>query len=96
LLEGPINHRQTKGFADGPAISDKLGKACTSRMINDCLQEIFEDLFEDPPSLFPATTPDKKELRKRFQMLCTLRKTSDTPAIEMRNPKMILMWLLIG
>jgi hypothetical protein len=64
-LECLIN--QVKGFVDGPvAISVELGKAYTSRAIDDCLNKILKDLFMDQPSLFPANIPDEEDLRKRF------------------------------
>jgi NADH:ubiquinone oxidoreductase subunit C len=75
---------QVKGVVNGPAISVELGKAYTSRAINDCLNTILEDLFMDQPSLFLADIPDKEELRKRFQAFCTLRRISDTQAIKMK------------
>ena len=86
-LKRLINHKRLNHFVAGPAISDEKGNVYSSRAIDDCFHEILEELFEDKPGLFPANISDKEELRKRFQAFRTLRRTSDSQAIEMKVSK---------
>ena len=76
--------KQTQGYVDGPAISDMSGKVLTHRALNDSLLEVLEDLSDTHRELFPASIPDKEMLRKRVQVYRTLRRTSDTRALEQK------------
>jgi hypothetical protein len=86
-LERLITHKQVKGFVDGPAISDEAGRAYSSRAIDDSLHEVLEDLFEEKRTLFPDHIEGREDLRKSYQAFRTLRRTSDTRAIELKVDK---------
>jgi hypothetical protein len=76
--------KRTQGYEDGPAISDERGRVLSHRALNDSLLEVLEDLFDSDRDLFPASIPDKETLRKRIQVYRTLRRTSDTRALEQK------------
>jgi hypothetical protein len=48
------------------------------------LHEILEELFESDRQLFPPTIKDLDTLLKSYQAFLTLRRTSDTRALEMK------------
>jgi hypothetical protein len=79
-----MNLKRTQGYKDGPAISDVRGKVLSHRALNDSLLKVLEDLFDSDRDLFPASIPDKETLRKRIQVCRTLRRTSDTRALEQK------------
>jgi hypothetical protein len=76
--------KRAQGFIDGPAISDVFGKVLSHRSLNDSLLEVLEELFDTHRELFAASIPDKETLRKRVQVYRTLRRTSDTRALEQK------------
>ncbi len=49
--------------------------------MNDSLLDVLEELFDSHCELFPPSIPDK-EMRMRVQVYRTLRRTSDTRALE--------------
>jgi hypothetical protein len=71
----------------GPAISDGAGVIFSSRAMDDTLHEVLEDLFITKRNLFPATIEDVKELRKRYQVFRSFRRSSDTRAIDQQVAK---------
>jgi hypothetical protein len=82
-LERLMAFKTTKGFADGPAVSDVGGRAYSTKDMTDSLLEILEDLFESDRGLFPADITSKEIMRERYQAFRTFRRTSDTRAAEM-------------
>jgi hypothetical protein len=79
-----MEFKRNQGYHDGPAISDISGRVLSHRALNDSLLEVLEDLFDTHRELFPASIPDKETLRKRVQVYRTLRRTSDTRALEQK------------
>jgi hypothetical protein len=75
-----VASKRRNGFEDGPAISDKKGEAYSPQAIDGCLHKIFEDLFDEKPTLFPQNIRDKMESKKRFQAFGTF----DVPQILRR------------
>ena len=86
-LEQLIVEKEKYGLFDGPAISNEKGRVLSTHCINGCLLDILEELFDTTPGLFPADVTSKDELSKHYQVFRTLRKTSDTQAIEMKVSK---------
>jgi hypothetical protein len=86
-VERLMTFKASQGFTTGPAISDLRGRILSHRSLNDSLLEILEDLFESHREIFPASISDRETLRKRVQVYRTLRRTSDTRAIEMKVSK---------
>jgi hypothetical protein len=76
--------KQTQGYEDGPAISDERERVLSHRALNDSLLEVLEDLFDSDREVFSTWIPDKETLRKRIQVYRTLRRTSDTRALEQK------------
>jgi hypothetical protein len=79
-----VAYKQTKKTMDGPAITDENGRPMTCRDIDDMMHEILEELFESDRSLFPPSIKDLETLRSAYQAFRTLRRTSDTRALEMK------------
>jgi hypothetical protein len=79
-----IDFKRTRGFVNGPAISDLSGHVFTHRALNDSLLEVLEELFDSHRELFPPSIPDKGTLRQRVQVYRTLRRTSDTRALNQK------------
>jgi hypothetical protein len=82
-----ITFKARQGFTAGPAISDLHGRILSHRSLNDSLLDILEDLFDTHRELFPSSVADKETLRKRVQVYRTLRRTSDTRAIDKKVGK---------
>jgi hypothetical protein len=68
---------------DGPAISDVSGHLYKTRDIDDCFQEVLEDLFATQHHLFPNHISNIQMIRERYQVFQTYRKTSDSRALAM-------------
>ena len=86
-IERLMNLKASQGFVTGPAISDMRGRILSHRSLNDSLLEILDDLFDSHRELFPASISDRETLRKRVQVYRTLRRTSNTRAIDKKVPK---------
>ncbi len=82
VLKRLLDFKRSVGQVNGPAISDLKGKILDSRALNDAFLEILEDLFESARDLFPSSIGDIETLRKRIHVFRTLRRTSDSIAIE--------------
>jgi hypothetical protein len=78
-----IEFKARNGFTSGPAISDFSGYIYDTSDMTDALIEVLEDVFENHRDLFPASITDKEMLRKKYQAFRTLRRTSDTRALEL-------------
>jgi hypothetical protein len=83
-LKRLMDFKRAQGFIDGPAISDLRGNILSHRSLNEGVLELLEELFETHQELFPASIVDKEVLRKRVQVYQTLRRTSDTRALEQK------------
>jgi hypothetical protein len=79
-----MDFKKSQGHTGGPAISDLGGRVLSHLALNDSLLEVLEDLFDTHRELFPASILDKETLRKRVQVYRTLRRTSDTQALEQK------------
>jgi hypothetical protein len=79
-----IEFKRTRGCVVGPAISDLAGNVLSHRALNDSLLEILEELFDNHREMFPPSVADKETLRMRVQVYRTLRRTSDTRALEQK------------
>jgi hypothetical protein len=74
-------------LTDGPAISKENGHFFSSRAIDESMLEVLEELFASNQSPFPMKIESIQDLRKAYQVFRTLRRTSDTRALEMRVSK---------
>jgi hypothetical protein len=81
-LKRLLEFKRSRGHTDGPAISDLHGRVFSHRVMNDALLELLEELFDSHRELFPPSISSKEILRQRVQVYRTLRRTSDTRAIE--------------
>jgi hypothetical protein len=86
-LKRLLDLKSTQGFMDGPAISKENGLLFSSRAVDDALLEVLEELFISNRELFPTKMETLEDLRKSYQVFRTLRRTSDTQALEMRVSK---------
>jgi hypothetical protein len=84
-LKRLMDFKARKGFKTGPAISDLQGQVFEPKALNDALLKILEDLFDYHRELFPALISTSKEmLLQKYQAFWTLRRTSDTRALEVK------------
>jgi hypothetical protein len=79
--------KANKGVIHGPAISKENGNLFSSRAMDDSLLEGLEDLFGSNQDLFPTKFVTTQDLQKSYQVFRTLRRTSDTQALEMQVNK---------
>jgi hypothetical protein len=82
-----MTFKARQGFTRGPAILDLHGRILSHRSLNDSLLDTLEDLFHTHRELFPSSIADKETLGKRAQVYRTLRRTSDTRAIDKKVGK---------
>jgi hypothetical protein len=82
-----IDLKATQGLTDGPEILKENGYLFLSRAIDDSMLETLEELFETHQDLFRTNIKSSQDLRKSYQVFCTLRRTSDTQALEMKVSK---------
>jgi len=79
-----INEKEKFGMRTGPAISDSKGQPFSSNEMNDMLQEALTLIFEEDRSLFPPNVFSTDLIRQHYQVFRSLRRSSDTRAIEMK------------
>jgi hypothetical protein len=77
-----IELKQSQGFIDGPAISDTRGRVFSTKTLDDALVEVLEEVYDTNPEMFPPDISNKESLPKHYQVFRSLRRTSDTRAIE--------------
>jgi hypothetical protein len=80
-LERLVDLKESQGFKDGPAISDVSGQLYKTRDIDNCFQEVLEDLFTTQDELFPNHILSGQMIRERYQVFRTYRKLSDSRAL---------------
>jgi hypothetical protein len=72
-----MTHKTVLGFADGPAISDSLGRAYTTKdIMSDSFLDVLGDLFDTDRVLFPLDITSKGLMRERYQAFLSFRRTS--------------------
>jgi hypothetical protein len=86
-VERLMTFKSSQGLRTGPAISNLRGRILSHRSLNDSLLEILEELFDSHRELFPASITERETLRKRVQVYRTLRRTSDTRALDKKVSK---------
>jgi hypothetical protein len=84
LVARLIEFKRSHGLVDGPTILDISGNVLSHKALNDSLLEVLEELFDSHRELFLPSIPDKETLRQRVQVYHTLRRTSDTCALNQK------------
>jgi len=79
-----MEEKRKRGFVIGPAIYDCKGNVLNSATINDMLHELLIEIFENEQKLFPANILTKETILDKYQCFRSLRRGSDTRAIEKR------------
>ena len=69
---------------EGPAITNDEGVLYTTNEIDQILQDILEEWYDEDPSLFPQDIKSSSDIIKSYHCFRLLRRASDTPALEMR------------
>jgi hypothetical protein len=83
-LERLIQLKESQGFRDGPAISDVTGQLYKTGDIDDCFQEVLEDLYSTQHELFPTHILTLQMIRReRYEVFRTYIKSSDLRALAM-------------
>ena len=81
-LERLVRFKRSRGHFEGPAISKLDGKALSAREIDDLLHTVLEELLQTSRHLFPPNICTSEDVRKNYAAFRTLRRTSDTRALE--------------
>ena len=79
-----IQEKEDAGFVEGPAISNYYGVLFTTNEIDQILQEILEEWYDEDPSLFPPDIKSSSDILESYHCFRLLRRASDTRALEMR------------
>ena len=79
-----MKEKEELGFVDGPAIADSKGVLLSTNEIDQMLQELLEELYLEDPSLFPPDIKSTADVVGSYHCFRSLRRASDTRAIEMR------------
>ena len=79
-----IQEKEDAGFLEGPGISNFNGELYTTNEIDQILQEILEEWYEEDPSLFPPDIRSSSDILESYHCFRSLRRASDTRALEMR------------
>ena len=79
-----MEEKEKLGITNGPAISDRKGTSLTSTEIDQMLQEILEELYQEDTSLFPPDIKSEADIVGSYHCFRSLRRASDTRAIEMK------------
>jgi len=87
ILERLIVTKRSLGFSQGPAISDFQGNVLSTTILNDCLQDLLCEIFDDKNALFPGSITSKEMIRERYQCFRSFRRASDTRALETKVDK---------
>ena len=77
-----IQEKEKHGLVSGPAISNKKGFLLSSRDIDNLFHELLFDIFETNRKLFPPTIATNEDIVDNYKCNRSLRRTSDTRAIE--------------
>jgi hypothetical protein len=76
-----IQHHRVQNRHDGPAITDFNGKVMSTKVLDDHLVEILEELHEENPKWLPISIQTKDDIGSSFQVFQILRRSSDTRAL---------------
>jgi hypothetical protein len=82
-----INEHSKRQRTHGPAISDWEGSVLSTKVLDEQLVELLEEIFDDTPKLFPTSIQNKDEIHPSYQVFRSLRRSSDTRAIEQNVSK---------
>jgi hypothetical protein len=83
-----ITQKESSRQITGPAISHANGNIVTTGFLDFKLALILEEIFDSAPEMFPVTLRNNKdELGNVYQVFRTLRRSSDTRAIEQNVTK---------
>ena len=77
-----MEEKEKYGLISGPAISNKKGFLLYSRDIDYLFHELLHEIFEMDRRLFPPTISSKEDISENYKCNRSLRRTSDTRAIE--------------
>ena len=79
-----LEEKEVLGFINGPVIADSNGLLLSTNDIDQMLQEILEELYQEDPSIFPPDIKNTADVIGSYHCFCSLRRASDTRALEMR------------
>lgn len=92
IVQRLIRHKKLFNLVSGPAIADHKGKTMTTRIIDELLHSILEDLFLEDSQLFTldirtkATNKEKdlsELIHNYYSCFRTFRRSSNSRALEM-------------
>jgi len=87
ILKRLIEVKRDLGFSQGPAISDIHGNLLSTTILNERLQDLLSNIFDEQSSLFPGNMTSKELIKERYQCYRSFRRASDTRALEMKVAK---------
>jgi len=84
ILERLIEEKRRRGCIIGPGISDVRGTVWNSFIVNEMMHELLMEIFKSDRNLFPVNIMNKEKIREKYQCFRSLRRGSDTRAIEQK------------
>ena len=82
LLFRLLEEKGRYGLRRGPAISNTAGKLLTAKEIDERLQDILVEVYDENSKLFPVSIDTKDKIFTHYQCFRTFRRTSNTRATE--------------
>ena len=79
-----IGEKEKLGSINGPAISDEKGTMLNATEMDQRLQDVLEEIYQEDAALFPPDIRSTSDIVGAYHCFRSLRRASDTRAIEMR------------
>ena len=82
-----INLKASQGFYRGPAISDVYGDVLPSKLLDEMLCKVLEEIFNEDKKIFLEHIKSEDDIRNAYHCFRSFRRGSDTRALEMNLGK---------
>ena len=82
-----MNLKLSQGFERGPAISDVYGDVFPSKILDEMLLELLEEIFKEDKRIFPENIKSDDDIRNAYHCYRSFRRASDTRALEKKLGK---------
>jgi hypothetical protein len=77
-----VDHHAKYHRIDGPAITDLEGRVLSTKVLDETLIEVLEEIYDEDSKQYPMSIQSKDDLHTAYQVFQSLRRSSDTRAIE--------------
>ena len=86
-VERMLRLKSSQGFTKGPAISDVAGDVLETRLLDDMLLEVLEEIFIENRRAFPEHIKSVEDIQSAYHCFRSFRRASDTRALEKKVGK---------